>query len=248
MKRLIFIFVLIIPLISSGQQSNIMDKMSCYDLQVDGINSWERGDYLVRSLEKMNLIIFGSFSLESQRVYILLSDKNQLSNIVTYIENAINGYKLMDYREVPMTEDIFLEMYEQRRGVGKDEISQREPEYIPLGPKEEISKQLYEEAKRIWESRYRGNTIKRGEVDFSQRGMQQEYYKVVFEIDRQVDEQMLDEIHNALKESEKITDVNRCGEGCFEIYSYEEIVPEYVSEILSKYGVDINTRSLIGKK
>jgi hypothetical protein len=245
MKRLIFILTLIIPLIISGQQSNIMDKMSCYELQVAGINSWERGDYLVRSLEKMNLIIFGSFSLASQQVYILLSDKNQLSNIVTYVENAINGYKLLDYREIPMTEDIFLEIYEQRRGLVKDEISQSKPEYIQLGAKEVISKQLYEEAIRIWESRYSGNTIKRGAVDFSQRSMQQEYYKVVFEIDKQVDEQMLDEIHNALKESEKITDVNRCGEGCFEIYSYEEIVPEYVSEIISKYGVEINTRSLI---
>lgn len=248
MKRLIIILTLIIPLISSGQQSNIMSKMNCYELRVDGIDNFERGDYLIRSLEKMNLVVCGSFSLDSQQVYLLLSDKNQMSNISTYIDNALNGYKLRQYEEVPLSEELFLKVYELRNGVEESEISKSKPEYIQLGPKTEISNTLYKEAIRIWEKQYGGEHREVGYEDFANRGMQNEYYIVKFEIDKPVDKQKINDIYIALKESDKITDVNVCGEGCYEIYSYEEIYPEYVEDIISQYGVNISERSLKEKK
>ena len=100
----------------------------------------------------------------------------------------------------------------------------------------------------IWSQKYQKEQKIIGKIDFADKGRINEYYRARFELDKQVDTQMLEEIHNALKESEKITDVNRCGDGCFEIYAYEEIYPEYVEDIISQYGVNINERSLKEKK
>jgi len=248
MKKVIFIMLLIMPMIVQSQQSENNRNLYCYELRVEGLNDWGRGDYLVRSLEKMDLVVFGSFSLDSQQVYLLLSDKNQMSNISTYIDNALNGYKLRQYEEVPLSEELFLKVYELRNGVEESEISKSKPEYIQLGPKTEISNTLYKEAIRIWEKQYEGEQREVGYEDFANRGMQNEYYIVKFEIDKPVDKQKINDIYIALKESDKITDVNVCGEGCYEIYSYEEIYPEYVEDIISQYGVNINERSLKEKK
>lgn len=248
MKKTIFIVLLVIPILLQSQQSEYSRDLYCFELQVEGLNNWDKGDYLVRSLEKMDLIIFGSFDIENQQVYALLKDKSQMPNIINYIDNAINGYKLISYKEEVMTDDLFLKIYELRNGVGEGDIVQREPVYIQLGPKNELSKELYDRAKMIWSQKYQKEQKINGEIDFADKGRINEYYRAIFELDKQVDAQMLEEIHNALKESEKITDVNRCGDGCFEIYAYEEIYPEYVEDIILQYGVNISERSLIEKK
>mgnify|MGYP000851232747 FL=1 len=248
MKKVIFIMLLVIPILLQSQQSEYSRDLYCFELQVEGLNNWDKGDYLVRSLEKMDLIIFGSFDIENQQVYALLKDKSQMPNIINYIDNAINGYKLISYKEEVMTDDLFLKIYELRNGVGEGDIVQREPVYIQLGPKNELSKELYDRAKTIWSQKYQKEQKINGKIDFADKGRINEYYRAIFEIDKQVDAQMLEEIHNALKESEKITDVNRCGDGCFEIYAYEEIYPKYVEDIILQYGVNISERSLIEKK
>jgi len=247
MKKVIFIMLLVIPILLQSQQSEYSRDLYCFELQVEGLNNWDKGDYLVRSLEKMDLIIFGSFDIENQQVYALLKDKSQMPNIINYIDNAINGYKLISYKEEVMTDDLFLKIYELRNGVGEGDIVQREPVYIQLGPKNELSKELYDRAKTIWSQKYQKEQKINGKIDFADKGRINEYYRAIFEIDKQVDAQMLEEIHNALKESEKITDVNRCGDGCFEIYAYEELFPEDVNTVLSHYGVGINNNSLILK-
>ena len=89
---------------------NRCGDLYCFELQVEGLNNWDKGDYLVRSLEKMDLIIFGSFDIENQQVYALLKDKSQMPNIINYIDNAINGYKLISYKEEVMTDDLFLKI------------------------------------------------------------------------------------------------------------------------------------------
>ncbi len=248
MKKLIFFLLLIMPVIAQSQQSEYNKDLYCYELQVDGLNDWGKGDYLVRSLEKMNLIIFGAFAIESQQVYILLKDKSQMSNISNYIDNALNGYKLIGYKEDALTDDLFLKIYELRNGVGEGDIGHKEPTYIQLGPNNELSIKLYDRAKMIWSQKYKNEQKINGKIDFANKGRLNEYYRAIFELDKQVEAQMLDEIHNALKESEKITDVNRCGDMCFEIYSYEEIYPEYVEDIILPYGVNISERSLTEEK
>ncbi len=248
MKKVFTILILLLPLITNAQNTDFLNTLFCYEIKVDGVADRNKADYLVRSLEKQNLIIFGAYSVYRQKGYLLLSDKYQLSNITTFTNYALNDYKLIEYNEVPLTEDLFLEIYEMRNEVNSYDKSKKAPEYIQLGPNNELSVKLYDRAKMIWSQKYTNEQMINGKIDFANKGRLNEYYRAIFELDKQVDAQMLEEIHNALKESDKITDVNRCGDVCFEIYSYEEIYPEYVENIILQYGVNISERSLTEEK
>ncbi len=82
------------------------------------------------------------------------------------------------------------------------------------------------------------------ENEFANRGRQGDYYKVVFELDRLPDDDIIKSIHLSLKESDFITDVNYRDEGRFEIFAYEPMYPEQVNKLLKQHGLRIRDSSI----
>lgn len=83
--------------------------------------------------------------------------------------------------------------------------------------------------------------------EFAHAGRQGDYYKVVFELDPLPDEDVIKTIHLSLKESDFITDVNYRDKGQFEIFAYEPMYPEQVSQLLEQYNVKISQNSITQK-
>ena len=53
-----------------------------------------------------------------------------------------------------LIKDLYLEIYSMRNNIKSKDIENQMPKYIQLGPKNELSTQLYELAKQIWIERY----------------------------------------------------------------------------------------------
>jgi hypothetical protein len=82
------------------------------------------------------------------------------------------------------------------------------------------------------------------QTEFANRGRQGDYYKVVFELDRLPDDDIIKAIHLSLKESDFITDVNYRDKARFEIFAFEPMYPEQVSQLLEQYNVKISQASI----
>jgi len=150
MRKLIYFCLLIgLTLNLKAQKNDLIPNMYSFKLLVDGINDSLKADYLARALEKQNLVLFASFSQISDYGYIIVSDKSQISNVASYINLTLNNYKLLEYEELPLTQNLFLEIYSLRSN-NANNICKNLPKYIQLGPKNELSWQLYDLAKSIW--------------------------------------------------------------------------------------------------
>ena len=115
MRKLIYFFLLIgLTLNLKAQKNDLIPNMYSFKLLVDGINDSLKADYLARALEKQNLVLFASFSQISDYGYIIVSDKSQISNVASYINLTLNNYKLLEYEELPLTQNLFLEIYSLR--------------------------------------------------------------------------------------------------------------------------------------
>jgi hypothetical protein len=82
------------------------------------------------------------------------------------------------------------------------------------------------------------------QAEFANFGRQGDYYKVVFELDRLPDDDIIQAIHLSLKESDFITDVNYRDKARFEIFAFEPMYPEQVSQLLEQYNVKISQASI----
>lgn len=85
------------------------------------------------------------------------------------------------------------------------------------------------------------------QTEFANHGRQGNYYKVVFELDRLPDDDIIKTIHLSLKESDFITDVNYRDNARFEIFAYEPMYPDQVNQLLEQYDVKISQASITQK-
>jgi hypothetical protein len=85
------------------------------------------------------------------------------------------------------------------------------------------------------------------ENEFAHTGRLGDYYKVVFDLNRLPDNDVIQAIHLSLKESDFITDVNYRDEGRFEIFAYEPMYPDQVNQLLEQYDVKISQASITQK-
>ena len=82
------------------------------------------------------------------------------------------------------------------------------------------------------------------EPEFAHAGRQGDYYKVVFELDRLPEDDIIQAIHLSLKESDFITDVNYRDNARFEIFAFEPMYPDQVNQLLEQYDVKISQASI----
>jgi hypothetical protein len=77
-----------------------------------------------------------------------------MDNVANYINFTLIDYELLEYESALLSKDLFLEIYSLRNNISVNEINKKPPRYIQLGPKNELSKQLYNIATDIWLEKY----------------------------------------------------------------------------------------------
>lgn len=156
MKRIISLLILTILMGKMiAQNTDNLPNWIVYKIYVTGIQDSMRADYLARGLEKNNLVIFSAFSYSENFGYVILDSQLSIELVNNYIDGLSDkGYKFVKYEETSFNKDKFLEIYYMRNNIKKEDISKSMPKYIQLGPKNELSNQLYDLATKIWEEKY----------------------------------------------------------------------------------------------
>lgn len=134
-------------------QSQIDTRWHTWKVQVSGIDSLSRADYLSRGLEKMDLALFSAYSVSNGEGYIISSMPN-IENIVSYVNNWDRGFSINSYEKVTLTDSLFLSVYLLRRNIKQENMHDQELPFIKLGPKRELSALLYNIALKEWTRLY----------------------------------------------------------------------------------------------
>ncbi len=155
MKKYIAIILLSISINFLYSQSNInLPTWNVSKLYVNGLTNNDRADYIARALEKVNLVIFAAFSSEEGYGYVMYINSQNIGNVIDYINQALTGYEVTKNDTMQLTKDLYLQIYYMRNNIKSQDIKNQMPQYIQLGPKNELSVQLYELAKQIWIEKY----------------------------------------------------------------------------------------------
>ncbi len=151
-------FIFIVALMSFNfiyTQSTInLSDYKVSKLYINGLTDDNRSDYLARAVEKLNLATFAAFSSEESYGYVIYTGSQNIENIIDYINHALTGYEVTKNQEMTLTRELYLQIYSLRNNVKAEDIDKQMPKYIQLGPKNELSKQLYDMAKQIWIEMY----------------------------------------------------------------------------------------------
>ncbi len=155
MKKYIAIILVSISINFLYSQSNInLTAWNVSKLYVNGLTDNSRADYLARSLEKFDLAVFAAFSSEEGYGYVIYTNLQSIGNIIDYINQALTGYEVTKNDTMQLTKDLYLQIYSMRNNIKSHDIKNQMPQYIQLGPKNDLSVQLYELAKQIWIEKY----------------------------------------------------------------------------------------------
>ncbi len=155
MKKYIAIILFSISANFLYSQSNInLPTWNVSKLYVNGLTNNDRADYIARALEKVNLVIFAAFSSEEGYGYVMYTNSQNIGNVIDYINQALTGYEVTKNDTMQLTKDLYLQIYYLRNNIKSQDIKNQMPQYIQLGPKNELSVQLYELAKQIWIEKY----------------------------------------------------------------------------------------------
>lgn len=85
---------------------------------------------------------------------MIYPNSQNIENIIDYINQALTDYEVIKNETMQLIKDLYLEIYSMRNNIKSKDIENQMPKYIQLGPKNELSTQLYELAKQIWIERY----------------------------------------------------------------------------------------------
>lgn len=145
MKKSFTILLVFFVNIMFSQQEVNLKNLILYELKIKGITNSYLSDYAARLLEKNNVAVFAAFdSIENG--YVIVEKDFYLHECKKYLENCDYGFKVTDTKKVELTENEFLKIYQLR---GKRKHNEK-PEFIQLGPKNELSNSLYKIAKDAW--------------------------------------------------------------------------------------------------
>lgn len=151
-KSFLFSFLFVAVCVFTGK-TQVDPDWHCWQVQVSGVDSLQRADYLSRGLEKIQLSLFSAFEVTSGKGYIISSMPN-IDNIISYVNNWDRGFNIQSFEEVTLTDSLFLAIYLQRRNIATEDMYNQELPYVRLGPFVDLAKQLYEIALNEWRSQY----------------------------------------------------------------------------------------------
>lgn len=153
-KYFIFILALMSLNFIYAQSTINLSDWKVSKLYINGLTDDNRSDYLARAIEKLNLATFAAFSSEESYGYVIYTSSQNLESIIDYINQALTGYEVTKNEEMPLTKELYLQIYSLRNNIKAEDIDKQMPKYIQLGPKNELSMQLYDLAKQIWIEKY----------------------------------------------------------------------------------------------
>ncbi|MCX7955186.1 MAG: hypothetical protein N3A01_08365 [Bacteroidales bacterium] len=146
MKKLFLVLCLSVYVkVLCGQSDLNLDNLICYKLNISPINNYNVADYAARLLEKNNTAIFAAFDTIGNG-YIIIEKDFYLHECKKYLENCSYNFRVNSIQKVELNDEEFLKIYQIR---GKKKINEK-PEFIQLGPKNELSNALYKIAKDTW--------------------------------------------------------------------------------------------------
>lgn len=151
-KILLALGLMMIILTIKAQDVFNLAAYKLYLFQIEKVISEKEAEFINRSTEKTGLSVFTITDIKNSRVYVFLSDENYFNDLGKYL-NA-NGFKVVDTDDIEPNNNLFLELYCMRGNIDESKIQNQLPNFIQIGPYNNLSNQLYKLAKDTWISKY----------------------------------------------------------------------------------------------
>ena len=154
MKNILaIVFVLSLGTCIAQQSEFNLQKNKLYKISLSGADNFSKADEVSRLMEKNMLSIFSYVDFTTGEGYFIVDNYYKVHEIEKMLDNS-NEFKYISFEEIPLSKDIFLEIYFKRGGENTDDFSVGLPKKVNLGPKVELAEQLYGVAKEIWVENY----------------------------------------------------------------------------------------------
>lgn len=69
----------------------------------------------------------------------MYTNSQNIGNVIDYINQALKGYEVTKNDTIQLTKDLYLQIYYMRNNIKSQDIKNQMPQYIQLGPKNELS-------------------------------------------------------------------------------------------------------------
>ena len=156
MKKLLVLVMLISGYCYAQEPVFNFNQNKIYKINIAGADNVKTADEVARLIEKNLLCVFSYVDPLTGTGYFIVDNFYKVHEIEKMINNS-DGLAYLSFEEIPLTEDLFLEMYMKRGGFEKAEFSNNPPKMIIMGPYNELSKALYKKAVSIWVLKYPEN-------------------------------------------------------------------------------------------
>lgn len=156
MKKILVVLMLISGYCYAQEPVFNFNNNKLYKINIAGVDNPKNADEVGRLMEKNLLSIFSYVDPITGSGYFIVDNFYKVHEIEKMVNNR-DGLAYLNFEEVPLTEDIFLEMYMKRGGYETKEFSSHPPKLVVMGPYTELSKSLYKKAVAVWVTKYPEN-------------------------------------------------------------------------------------------
>ncbi|PKP04370.1 MAG: hypothetical protein CVU11_04910 [Bacteroidetes bacterium HGW-Bacteroidetes-6] len=143
MKKILIVFAFLIQTCFLFAQT-IPDRTQwhTWKIHISGVDSPSKADYLSRSLEKMNLVLFSAFSYLDGNGFVVSSMLN-IDNIISYTNNSGKGFYIDEFEIADLTDSLFLNIYLLRNNIMINNAFNQKLPYLRVGANSELSDLLF---------------------------------------------------------------------------------------------------------
>jgi hypothetical protein len=154
MKKILILLVFISSTCLSQEMIFNFEKNKVYKIKMEGANDFKKADHIARLMEKTTLSLFSYVDSTNGTGYFIVDNFYKVHEIEKMINNE-KEIKFLSSEEIPLTEDLFIEMYMKRGGYESTQFSLQPPKKIVMGPFNGLSNSLFEKATEIWEKKFK---------------------------------------------------------------------------------------------
>ena len=129
------------------------EKNKLYKINISGADNVTIADEIERTIEKNLLCIFSDVDQLTRTGYFIVDNFYKVHEIEKMINNK-DGLSYMGYEEIPLTDDIFLEIYMKRGGYKPEEFSKYKPNKVQMGPFLKLTDDLFNKSMEIWNKKF----------------------------------------------------------------------------------------------
>lgn len=153
MRKLLIMLMLVSGYCYAQEPSFNFETNKLYKINISGADNVTIADEIERLIEKNLLCIFSDVDQLTSTGYFIVDNFYKVHEIEKMINNR-DGLAYLSYEELPLTEDIFLEIYMKRGGYKPVEFPSYSPKKVQMGPFQKLTDELYLKAKEVWDKKY----------------------------------------------------------------------------------------------